>query len=87
MPVSSEEKGKNLVSMKAVFVTDGNWNDKRRRTVRDFMDADKILNAASLQDAIDYFQSQIYYVNSIEDFEFFTIEDKTYEADFWERKN
>lgn len=83
--MDSDNKEKVLVSMNATFTTDGNWNEKRHRTVREFIDADKILNAASLQDAVDYFQSQVLYVDSITDFEFFTIEDKTYDANFWKR--
>jgi hypothetical protein len=74
-----------LVSMKATFRTDGN-SDTRRRIIKAQMDADKIINSKSLQNAIDYFQSQISYIDSIENFEFFIINGKTYEAEFWKIK-
>lgn len=74
---------KILVAMKATFTTDGNPEDKRRRTVRALMDSDRIINAPTLQDAIEYFKSQVPYVDTIESFEFFKIGNKEYETDCW----
>jgi hypothetical protein len=71
--------------MKAKFVTDGNWEDSRRRTVRATMDSDKIINEKFLSRAVDYFKSQVPYVDDIEDFEHFYIDGKMYDSNFWSR--
>lgn len=71
--------------MKATFVTDGNWDEKRRRIVRERMLPSKVLEAESLEEAIEYFKSQVTYLDEIESFEYFVIDNKKIYSSFWEK--
>lgn len=73
-----------LVSMRATFTTDGNWGEKRRRVVNERMNPDPLINASTLQDALEYFKSQVQYVDEIEEFETVVIDGKEYYDDHWE---
>ena len=77
-----KESNNKIVEMHAVFRTDGS-DEKRERVVRQEMDIDKILGATTLEDAIEYFKSQVSYIDSIEDFAYLVIDGETFEADFW----
>jgi hypothetical protein len=70
------------VSMKAAFLIK-NCNEKCHRIITARIDAKKILNADTLQTAINYFISEIEFINEAFDFEFFEIEGKKFDADFW----
>jgi hypothetical protein len=71
-----------LVMLTGIFLFERE-NSPDRRTVTGRMDADKILRAETLQKAIDYFQSQVNYIKSVENFESFMIDGQIYYANHW----
>lgn len=79
------DKNLTIVSMKAEFVTDGDWECKRRRTIRAEMNAEKIIKAKSFSEAVEYFKSQVPYIDNIDYFEYFYIDGKRYDDNFWSR--
>jgi hypothetical protein len=70
------------VSMKAVFITSD--NQKKHRVITAAMDAQKILDAETLQTAINYFISEIEFITEAFDFEYFEIDGRIFKADFWQ---
>lgn len=78
----SNKSNDKLVGMHAVFKTVDS-DETRERTITYIMNETRILGAPTLDDAIEYFKSKVQSIDSIEDFSFFIIDDKTYEADFW----
>jgi hypothetical protein len=72
-----------VVAMHAVFTIDGK-NEKHHRAFSQVMNVTRILGAPTLNDAIEYFKTQVQSIEEVEDFDCFIIEREVYNASFWE---
>lgn len=75
---------KPTVSMRATVKTDGN-DETRYRQINAPMDTDPILQADSLETAIEYFVGQVSYLDEATDFEYFIVDGEQIKANHWEK--
>lgn len=76
---------KQVVLMKARVVTDGNPEDEREKISRHPVNSDRIINARTLQEAIEYFISEARYIDEVTRFDYFEIDGKKYNEEYWRR--
>jgi len=72
-----------LIKMRARVVTDGNPEDERDKTTRHPANPNQILQAKTLQAAIEYFATETGYIDYVTRFDYFEIDGIRYYSEHW----